>query len=215
MCLCTPNTQVTGFIIHGLVLGYFIYATMPWVKTGANLTLTIWAEHFARGYFDDTEYILVQWDRASDNVAVTSFFFCWYLLGAQAAGARLSRVRTSRLCVHHTHNDVDQRFSTMSRFFFRVVRGCYSRHNCHTLTAIEAGCREAHAGELDDFRWLGGCWDFDHFFRDVKCKGIDAGIQKPLVLEFFTLPGPANKGKVFYRMQKRMGLNVEWTKDDR
>ena len=64
--------KITGVVVHNI--GYYLFRTMPWIRSGANLTLTILFSLFSLGLFDSTRTLYIQWDGAKDNVNVTNFY---------------------------------------------------------------------------------------------------------------------------------------------
>ena len=88
-----------------------MYKTLPWLKTGGNLTShCIWRVLCA--LVDDRQpcpnEIRLQVDGASDNWCHTNLCFASHLL---LADNDIAIVRLSRLEVGHTHTDIDQLFA--------------------------------------------------------------------------------------------------------
>ena len=113
--------KLTGVVVHGL--GYYLFRTLPWIKSGANLTLTILCYMFSLGVFDHTSKLYIQWDGASDNVNVTNFYFLtWLLMVSGSLGLPLVTIVVSRLCVGHTHFDVDAFHGVLSKYLYLRMR---------------------------------------------------------------------------------------------
>ena len=87
--------KLTGVVVHGL--GYYLFRTLSWIKSGANMTLTILCYLFSAGIFDATHTLYIQWDGARDNVNVTNFYFlAWLLMVAAGELATLSEFNCGR-----------------------------------------------------------------------------------------------------------------------
>ena len=102
--------KLTGVYVHGLGR-LFLYKTLPWLKTGGNLTShCIWRVLCALA--DDRQpcpnEIRLQVDGASDNWCHTNLCFASHLL---LADNDIAIVRLSRLEGGHTHTDIDQLFA--------------------------------------------------------------------------------------------------------
>ena len=128
--------KLTGVIVHGL--GYYLFRTMPWIKSGANMVLTILCYLFAAGIFDYTSRLYMQWDGARDNVNVTNFYFlAWLLMVAGSLGLPLASIVVSRLEVGHTHFDVDAFHGILSKYLYGCVKTNDSRRSIHTVRAFK------------------------------------------------------------------------------
>ena len=77
-----------------------LYQTLPDVPTGGNLTLTILADLFKRGYFDKATDIVINFDGASDNICYKVLFGLALLLHvAKKNGWPLRRIHILRFKV--------------------------------------------------------------------------------------------------------------------
>ena len=127
--------------------------TLPDVRTGGNLTLTIIAMLFSKDYFREATDVYLNFDGASDNVCYTVVYGIAMLLHwANKAGWPLKRIYILRFkelwCllaittdslltftlpqtyqVGHTHNQLDGTFGVLARFV-------YGRH-CGGTTACD------------------------------------------------------------------------------
>lgn len=113
--------KVTGAILHHLD-GYFVFRTLPYVHTGANLVLTILLWFITEGYLTKAEHVWIQWDgvchatcrsthapraqtlhmdaQASDNVNYTNpYFFIWLLLAMEKCGMPTHTITLARFLV--------------------------------------------------------------------------------------------------------------------
>ena len=139
--------KIVGFLQHGK--GYNAFVTMPWVRTGANLTATVLMEMIASGHFCGKEELLLQIDGGSDNVAYTFLYFCAYLLWhsyhGDMDGLDLIRIVLSRLEVGHTHIDIDQVFSVLSKWLFGTKDSGVPTRDVH---AFEEFCDAIRAGTI-------------------------------------------------------------------
>lgn len=161
--------KLTGVVVHGL--GYYLFRTMPWIKSGANLTLTILCHLFAAGIFDNTRRLYIQWDGARDNVNITNFYFLtWVLMVAGSLGLHLNSIVVSRSEVGHTHFDVDAFHAVLSKYLYGCVKTNDSRRSIHTVRAFKEhmyACYPSLAAFIDVHR----SWDFDEFIREMTTPG--------------------------------------------
>ena len=92
------KNKITGVDVWGQ--GLYLFRTLPTIKTGANLTMTIAARLFSLGVVRDAEHLFINWDGASDNVAYTSMYGLAHLLVcAEATGWLLHTITIYRLQV--------------------------------------------------------------------------------------------------------------------
>ena len=109
--------SVTGVIVHGVPNNHFLFTANASIKGDANLNIECirrtLAEVYASSPMPKTLY--VQSDNASDNK-------CWTMLAFFAMMVHhsyVSEVFFSFLLVGHTHEDIDQFFSSLSKFLKR------------------------------------------------------------------------------------------------
>lgn len=137
--------KLTGVIVHGNEKPWSIYVTFPWIRTGANITCTIFADMFFKGVFNHKRDVLIQVDGASDNICKTNvYFFAMILLVAQEKDMALRSVALSRMVSGHTKFDVDQHWSRISAYFNGNKRNGNRRRDVFTLSEYETVCRAAH-----------------------------------------------------------------------
>ena len=97
-----------------------LFRTLPDVKTGGNLTLTILG-HMLQNFVRDTNVadLYINFDGASDNICYTVLYgIAHYLRCARANGWALRRVHCLRFIVGHTHNILDSTFGVLSRHVY-------------------------------------------------------------------------------------------------
>lgn len=120
--------KVMGVIAHGH--GSYLYVGQPPLPSGANFTLeclwrTLMKLHAA--YTENAmrfpRYLTVQMDNASDNKAHAVLAFVAHLV----EGGVFDSVALNFLMVGHTHEDIDQLFSVISRRFKTLVTGTRAR----------------------------------------------------------------------------------------
>ena len=100
--------------------GLLLFRTLPDVKTGGNLTLTIIA-HMLQNYVRDSSTVdlYINFDGASDNMCYTVVYgLAHYLHCAAKSGWRLKRIHVLRFHVGHTHNTLDSTFGVLSRHVY-------------------------------------------------------------------------------------------------
>jgi hypothetical protein len=101
--------KLTSVTVHGNEKPWSVYITFSWIRTGANITCTIFADMFFKGVFDHKRDVLIQVDGASDNICKTNvYLFVMIPLVAQEQGMALRSVTLSRMVSGHTKSDVDQ-----------------------------------------------------------------------------------------------------------
>ena len=97
-----------------------LFRTLPDVKTGGNLTLTIIAyllQHYVRNTVITDVYL--NFDGASDNICYTVLYgLAHYLHCAKVSGWALRRFHVLRFKVGHTHNILDSTFGVLSRHVY-------------------------------------------------------------------------------------------------
>ena len=100
--------------------GLLLFRTLPDVKTGGNLTLTIIAymlQHYVRD--SNTTDMYINFDGASDNICYAVMYgLAHFLHCAATSGWRLKRIHVLRFHVGHTHNTLDSTFGVLSRHVY-------------------------------------------------------------------------------------------------
>jgi hypothetical protein len=207
--------KVTGVLIHGQKKDYHVYVTPPWIKTGFNITGTIFADLISKGHLNDTHELRLQLDGASDNVTLYNiYYWCWQLLYALEHNLPLQRVRVSRLIVGHTHFDVDQMFAIFSMYMFGKRSEGTKRRNVLTPLEFEQAVREAHKTNLRSYNYCGAAYDFKQWQQSMREKNanIETGIKKAYVIELFLdVTDESKRGVIYFRMKPRMGVKYAWT----
>ena len=94
----------------------YLFRTLPDVKTGANLTLSIIAHMFPMVRERRASDLYINCDGASDNMCYTVVYGLAHLLHcANKSGWKLKRIQLMRFMVGHTHNGLDGKFGVLSR----------------------------------------------------------------------------------------------------
>ena len=197
--------KLTGVVVHGI--GYYLFRTLPWIRSGANLTLTILFSLFSLGLFDSTHTLYVQWDGAKDNVNVTNFYaLAWLLMVADSIGLCLSKIIVSRLEVGHTHFDVDAYHGILSKYLHGCVKTNDSRRSVHTARSFKEHMFQCYPS-LAAFVEVERCWDFDKFLKTMSSTGL------PRVTELMMVELEVRDGAVWIRTKPRMAHDnkVPWT----
>jgi hypothetical protein len=120
--------KIMGVIAHGH--GSYIYISQPPLRSGANFTLEcLWrtlialeAEYDRMGVRFPTKFC-IQMDNAGDNKAHAVIAYIAYLVEEGYA----SEIELNFLIVGHTHEDIDQLFSSISSRFSRLVSNRVAR----------------------------------------------------------------------------------------
>ena len=58
----------------------FLYRTLPNMRSGANMTLSIIYDLLNKRMFDEAENLFINWDGSSDNVNYTTIYGLAHLL---------------------------------------------------------------------------------------------------------------------------------------
>ena len=162
--------KLTGVHVHGI--GYYLFRTMPWIKSGANLTLTVLCYLLSCGIFDNTNKLYIQWDGSRENVNITNFYFlAWVLMVCGSLGLSLTSFVVSRLEVGHTHFDVDAFHAILSKFLYGCVKTNDSRRSIHTARDFAEHMKRCYPS-LAAFVDVDACWDFDKFVREMRRPGL-------------------------------------------
>lgn len=182
--------------MHGV--GYYLFRTLPWIKSGANLTLTTLCYLLFYGIFDNTHKLYIQWDGASDNVNTTNFYFlAWLLMVAGSLGLKLATIVISRLEVGHTHFDVDAFHGILSKFLYGCVKTNDCRRSIHTVRSFKEHMSQCYPS-LTAFVDVKRCWDFDEFVREMSESGLP-NVSKLMMIEL-----SYRNGAVHIRTKPRM-----------
>ena len=112
------KTKLVAAMVHGH--GTYLYWATEQIAHDTNLTVeclrrTILKYHAEKGFLPPTLYL--QLDNASDNKSKQLLAFIAYLVEKRI----FNRVKVSYLIVGHTHEDVDQYFSCLSRYIKKVL----------------------------------------------------------------------------------------------
>ena len=100
--------------------GLLLFRTLPDVKTGGNLTLTI-IGHMLDKYVRGTKIadLYINFDGASDNICYTVVYgIAHFLRCAVKRKWNLKRIHLLRFKVGHTHNTLDSTFGVLSRHVY-------------------------------------------------------------------------------------------------
>ena len=117
------NTKVIAVIVHGH--GTFLYWVTDEITHDSNLSVeclrrTLIKVKAERGFLPETLYL--QLDNGPDNKSKHFLAFISYLVEQKI----FHKVKLSYLIVGHTHEDVDQYFSCISRFIKKVLQTIYT-----------------------------------------------------------------------------------------
>jgi hypothetical protein len=128
------KTKITGVMFIGLQL--YLWRTFPWVKCGANLTVTALVQSLVllqscRNILPPQLVLLV--DGGSENINLCMFGWAVSLL----ENKQFTHVKYVRLPVGHTHNQLDQRYQAPSQ-------------HLHGVAAVDAHTPSAFMKELDN-----------------------------------------------------------------
>ena len=203
--------KITGFLAHGEEKGYYAVVTPPWVKHGASLTCTVLMQLVAWGVLKGKKRLYLQIDGASDNVAYTALYFAvWLLLMSQQRRFGdllvLEEIRLSRLPVGHTHIDIDQVFSVLSRWIWGTRTNQHLPDDVFMPAEFEKVIALAHKN-LKKVYTLGAAFDFDALFEPCKCPETDKKIKN---FHVFELKADTKRpGKVFMRTKDMMNTPDE------
>ena len=141
--------KVMGVIAHGL--GNFLYVAQMPVGTGANFTLEcVWRTLLKlEKMYKDHEWkwpptLHLQFDNCTDNKNKTTVAFLALLQECKV----FDRIEFSFLLVGHTHEDIDQMFSVISRRFHRLHMHP-RRQKCVTFTDFQREVDDAFLSGKD------------------------------------------------------------------
>ena len=197
--------QFIGVLDHNK--GYAIYRRLPYVQKGANLTLTILIDMIRRKHLYGKSEVYIQWDGASENVAKTNLrFFIWLLLYAEHHNLPLLTITVCRLLVGHTHFDVDQRHSVLSRSILgRLGPADQGRKELHSLSAYKRLVEKTHK-DLVFFSECTSNYDFDEWLAGMESK-LEPGLSTHLQYQLRR----ANGGVIMARSKPRMSAHVSYS----
>ena len=112
----------------------------------------------------------------------------------------------NRLIVGHTHFDVDQRHSVLSRFLLGVLKACdRGRRALHSLSAFKKAVHDAHS----DLRFFSECtanYDFTQWLSCMESKhepGLSTHLQYQL--------RRVGSGVIMARSKPRMSCHVSYS----
>ena len=210
-----------------------LFRTLPDVKTGGNLTLTIigiMLQRFVRE--SNTTDLYINFDGASDNICYTVLYgLAHYLYCAGKSDWRLKRIHVLRFQVGHTHNTLDATFGVLSRHVygkhgttardllsfagFNVVSDdirmqidscvlAYSSGQNH-ISCIRQVCQEVFEQQLHDIVDIRGVHDFHTFLRDCRPASADRNIRKQYGFTF-----EDRNGEIFVRTKRYCGADTPW-----
>ena len=196
--------QFVGVLDHRM--GYALFRRLPYVQKGANLTLTLLMDLIRRRHLDGKSEMFIQWDGASENVAKTNLrFFVWFLLMCDSKKLPLQVITVCRLLVGHTHFDVDQRHSVLSRCILgRRGPADRGRRQLHSLSAFKRVIEAAHK----DLKFFAECtanYDFDTWLQSMETK-LEPGLSTHLQYQL-----RVQNGVVFARSKPRMSAHVPYS----
>ena len=122
----------------------------------------------------------IQWDGASENVSKTNLrFFIWLLLYAEHHNLPLLTITVCRLLVGHTHFDVDQRHSVLSRSILgRLGPADQGHKELHSLSAFKRLIEKTHK-DLVFFSECTSNYDFDEWLGGMESK-LESGLSTHL-----------------------------------
>ena len=161
--------KITGaeFYTAGKPLRF--YRTLPNVKTGANLTLTIICMMFNERVFDQAVNVFINWDGSKDQVNYTVLFgLAHLLLCAELEGWSLRSFTLLRLKVGHTHNHLDATFALLSKEVYGIHSRGDARRDVLDFEAFENVAGQVYGRRLKEVTHIKGCFDFDDFVDYLK-----------------------------------------------
>ena len=183
-----------------------LFRTLPDVKTGGNLTLTILG-HMLQNFVRDTNVadLYINFDGASDNICYTVLYgIAHYLRCARANGWALRRVHCLRFVVGHTHNILDSTFGVLSRHV-------YGKHGTTprdllSFSGFNAVCKEVFGEQLRRIVDIRAVHDFNTFLSGYRRKADDRHIRKQYAFTFEVREG----NTVFVRSKARCAAETPW-----
>ena len=197
--------QFIGVLDHSK--GYAIYRRLSYVQKGPNLTLTILVDLIRRKHLYGKSEVFIQWDGASENVAKTNLrFFIWLFLYAEKHKLPLLTISVCRLLVGHTHFDVDQRHSVLSRSILgRLGPADKGRKTLHSLSAFKALVEKTHK-DLEVFAECTRNYNFDEWLASMK-SNLEPGLSDQMQYQLRR----ADEGVIMVRSKPRMSSHVPFS----
>ena len=164
------RSHVLGFIVHGSPNEHFLYSFNDTLRGDGNLNIEglhrTLVKHCGAQPLPRTLYI--QADNASDNKNHAVLLFCGLLI----CHKYVESVQISFLLVGHTHEDIDQLFSSLSRYIkskMAIMDPIQFREQ------VKAGC----GTRKYDYTDLYAVRDWTEFTKDYRNTSI-VGIQKAI-----------------------------------
>ena len=97
------KNKITGVEFWDSEKSLYLYRTLPNVRHGADLTMTVLMDLFNKRRFDRAEELYINWDGASDNINYTCIYSLTYLLVcAEKEGWPLHLIDLLRYISGHT-----------------------------------------------------------------------------------------------------------------
>jgi hypothetical protein len=162
--------KLFGAMVHGF--GTFLFWSTCQLKTGTNLTIevlrrTLIKIHSEFGFLPPILHL--QLDNASDNKSRLFLAFIAYLV---QEGVFL-KVKLTYLIVGHTHEDIDQYFSVISRYFKKVIMSIFSIVGFLTALMSCFKTRGCIPRCVEQIRYYFDCSALDTDFLDKKLADFD------------------------------------------
>ena len=204
--LSRVKNKVTGVEFWDKERSLFLYRTLPNIKTGGNLTMTIIADLFNKRMFDEAEELYINWDGSADNVNYTCVFaFVHLLLCAEQEGWPLRSIVVLRFLVGHTHNHLDATFGKASQETYGTHSRGDSRRDILDFEQLHEFFEGCFDGRLKAFTHLKGCYDWDSFVKSYKTPSLK-NIQRHFAINLIV-----KDGVVTYRHKSRCNDNTPWS----
>ena len=182
------------------------FRTLPDVKTGGNLTLTI-IGHMLENFVRDSKVadMYINFDGASDNICYTVIYgIAHYLYCAHDRGWALTRIHVLRFIVGHTHNILDSTFGVLSRHVYGK-HGTTAR-DLLSFSGFDTVCKEVFQSQLRDIVDIRGVHDFDTFLSSYRPQSEDRNIRKQFAFTFEV----RENNVVFVRSKARCAAESPW-----
>jgi hypothetical protein len=162
--------HVVGVLVHGVPNVSYLYTINNTIGGGANLNVEALRRTMVHMYASSPlpRKICINADNASDNKCWTLLLFLAMLVYHRYT----DEVILSFLIVGHTHEDIDQLFSVLSRYLKKLgkVMGP-SEFQSELQNAMHASSRTAH------FELLQAVIDWDSYLRPHLVHPAPTGIQ--------------------------------------
>ena len=208
--------------------GLLLFRSLPDVKTGGNLTLTI-IGHMMQHYIRDTKTadMYINFDGASDNMCYTVVYgLAHYLYCAAKSGWSLKSIHVLRFHVGHTHNTLDSTFGVLSRHVYGkhgttardllsfpgfdsvrdddIASTLYSNES-HIISCMCKVCKEVFEEQLREIVDIRGVHDFNTFLRGCRPKSADRNVRMQYAFTF-----EARDGAIFVKSKQHCGADTPW-----